>query len=76
MRENVVVDKITSFGTTLRVTLEPLDNEQVKIIEYRRKAKRAAQFKRVPSEEGKVVAFEQLKLDTSFTELFKLPEAA
>lgn len=73
MRENVVVNKTTSFGTTLKVTLEPLEKEQVRIIEYYRKAKHSSQFKRVRSEEGKVVAFEQLKLDKTFGELFNSP---
>ena len=76
MRETIVVDKTTSFGTMLKVTLEPLENEQVRIVEYRRKAKHSMHFKRVKSEEGKIVAFEQLHLDKSFDELFNMPEAA
>lgn len=70
--ETVFVEKVTSLGTILRLKLEPLDNEQVKLLEYWRKPKHSAKFKRVKSEEGKVLAFEVLKLKESFGTVFEL----
>lgn len=65
-----VINKVTSLGTTLKVTLEPLEGERVRVLEYYRKAKRASQFKRVKSEEGQVISFDKLNLEQSFDELF------
>ena len=70
--KTVFIEKVTSLGTVLRLKLEPLDNEQVKLLEDWRKPKRSAKFKRVHNEEGKVLAFEALKLRQGFQEVFEL----
>ena len=72
----VTATRTTSLGTTLRLVLEPAGEERVRVLEYHRKPKRSEKFKRVKSEEGVVLPFEQLNLDKSFTELFAAEEAA
>lgn len=71
----VTFEKTTSIGTTVRSVLEPVGNERVKILEYHRKPKHSSQFRRVKSEEGKVLPFAQLGLDTSYDKFFGLAEA-
>ena len=72
------VERETSLGTTLRLKLEPLANQQVKILEYYRKPKGSDKFKRVRQEEKQIFAFDDLNLGQSFNELFyaNLKEAA
>lgn len=72
----VTFEKTTSLGTTVRSVLEPVGGDRVRILEYYRKPKRSTQFRRVKSEEGKVLPFEQLGLDTSYREFFSLADAA
>lgn len=75
MPEGTTFEKTTSLGTTVRSVLEPVGGERVKILEYHRKPKRGTQFRRVKSEEGKVLPFAQLGLTTSYEEFFGLAEA-
>ncbi len=72
------VERQTSLGTTLRLKLEPLPKENVKIIEYYRKPKGSDKFRRVKQEEKQIHAFSDLKLNQSYNEVFpnKLKEAA
>ena len=72
----VVFEKTTSLGTTVRSVLKPVGGERVRILEYYRKPKHSTQFRRVKSEEGKILPFAQLGLDSSYHEFFGLAEAA
>lgn len=74
--KTVTFERETSVGTTLRVTLQPLEPPFVRILEYYRKPKTSERFKRVRSEEGAVLSFEQLGIEASFAEFFSLKEAA
>ena len=71
----VTFEKTTSLGTTVRSVLEPVGGERVKILEYHRKPKHSSQFRRVKSEEGKVLPFAQLGLNTSYDKFFGLEAA-
>ena len=73
--KTVLIEKVTSLGTVLRLKLEPLDNKQVKVLEYWRKPKHSAKFKRVKNEEDKVLAFAEFGLELSFQALFELEVA-
>jgi hypothetical protein len=66
-----IIERTLSTGTTLKLKLEPLQNEQVRILEYWRKPRRGVSFRRVKDEEGKIVAFTQLNLAQSYTDLFE-----
>jgi hypothetical protein len=74
--KSAVVERVTSMGSSIRMKLEPLSDGKVKVLEYYRKTKDSAQFKRVKSEEGQIVAFEKLGLKQSFTAIFDIQEAA
>ena len=74
--KSVVVERVTSVGSTVKLKLEPLGKHKVKILEYHRKHKGKEVFKRIKSEEGAVVPFEQLGLAESYEGLFPLPKAA
>ena len=74
--KSVVVERATSLGGTVKLKLEPLGENKVKILEHHRKHKGKEGFKRVKAEEGVVLPFAQLKLTESYDELFPLPEAA
>ena len=71
----VTFEKTTSLGTTVRSVLEPVGGERVKILEYHRKPKNGTQFRRVKSEEGKILPFAQLGLNTSYDKFFGLEAA-
>lgn len=66
----VTVERVLSTGTTLKLRLEPVANEKVRILEFWRKPRRSVSFRRVKDEEGRVVAFDQLKLAQSYAQLF------
>lgn len=70
VKMKTVIERETSLGTTLRLTLEALTDERVRILEYYRKPKGSSQFRRVKSDEGEVLPFSQLGLEESFAELF------
>ena len=73
---SVVVERVTSLGTTVRLKLEPVGENKVKILEYHRKHKGKEGFKRVKAEEGVVLPFAQLNLSESYEDLFPLLKAA
>ncbi|MFA5568452.1 MAG: hypothetical protein WC972_07370 [Trueperaceae bacterium] len=57
-------------GSTVRLLLEPLPGERVRIREYYRRRKDQTRFERVREQEGQSVTFELLRLERSFAELF------
>ncbi len=61
---------LESTGSTVRLTIEPLPERHVLIVEYRRRRKPEGRFERQRSEEGKAVPFELLNLDEEFETLF------
>ena len=75
-KTGVVFEKTTSLGTTVRSVLEPVGGERVRILEYHRKPKHGAHFRRVKSEEGKTLPFAQLGLTASYHEFFEFAKAA
>ncbi len=68
--KTVLVERELSTGSILRLKLEPLEDERVRVIEYYRKGFLSDKFKRHPDEEGKVFTFESLNLKESYTALF------
>lgn len=74
--KSTYVERETSTGNVVRLKLEPVGDEQVKVLEYHRKQVGAREFKRVRSEEGVVYPFRSLNLDERFEDLFGLREAA
>lgn len=64
-----MVERTLSNGTTLRLKLEPLPEERVKVLEYHRKGP-GERWQRVQEEEGRVLLYDQLKLAQPFDELF------
>ena len=74
--QSTFVERETSTGNVVRLKLEPVGSEQVRILEYHRKQVGAREFKRVKGEEGAVYPFASLGLAESFDELFGFQEAA
>lgn len=64
-----MVERMLPNGTTLRLKLEPLPRERVKVLEYHRRAP-GERWRRVQEEEGRVLVYGQLKLAQPFDELF------
>jgi hypothetical protein len=50
----------TSVGTVVEVKYERVDDEHVRILRYRRRKPGRANFRRDPSEEGRIVLLSQL----------------
>ena len=69
-------ERETGSGNVVKLKLEPLDGEQVRVLEYHRKQAGGREFKRVKSEEGAVYPFASLGLSESFADLFGLQGAA
>ena len=63
------VQRTLQNGTVLRLKLEPLPGERVRVSEYHRKVP-GTKWQRLREEEGRVVRYEQLKLTSSFAEVF------
>lgn len=61
---------LETTGSTIRLVIEPLPEQHVLIVEYRRKRRANERFERLRSEEGQRVPFELLNLEQSFEELF------
>lgn len=55
---------------TIRAEIEALGDRRVRIVRYERRRLHAARFERVRSMEGRVVAFEQLRLGVSYDAAF------
>ena len=60
----------------MRLKLEPVGDERVKVLEYHRKQVGSRDFRRVRNEEGLVYPFASLGLAERFEDLFGLVEAA
>ena len=66
-----VVERTLSHGTVLRLKLEPLPGERVRVLEYHRKAP-GERWGRVLEEEGRTLRYDQLRLSPSFADLFPI----
>lgn len=64
-----MVERTLENGTLLRLKLEPLSGEQVKVLEYHRKAS-GERWQRLREEEGRTLRYDQLKLRHPFAEVF------
>jgi hypothetical protein len=53
----------SSVGSTVEVRYEIIDAEHVRILEYRRKPRGGSHFRRVKTEEGRVVHVDQLPFE-------------
>jgi hypothetical protein len=66
----VVLRHVATSGATFRLRLEPLGAGRVRVVEAERRAPGATTFKRVPSEVGRVVRFDQLGLAADYDTVF------
>lgn len=66
-----MVERTLENGTLLRLKLEPLSGERVKVLEYHRKAS-GERWQRLREEEGRTLHYDQLKLRHSFAEVFNV----
>ena len=64
-----MVERTLPNGTVLRLLLEPLPRERVKVLEYHRKAP-GERWQRLREEEGRAARYKQLKLTRPFAEVF------
>ena len=64
-----LVERTLPNGTVLRLKLEPLPGERVRVLEYHRQAP-GEKWGRVPEEEGRTLRYDQLKLSLPFAYLF------
>lgn len=62
---------LESTGNTVRLLLEPLARERVRILEYHRMRRGETRYSRQRTQEGVIVAFDRLKLERSFGEVFQ-----
>ena len=60
------VERTLSSGSTVRLWLEPLEGERVKVLEFWRKLPCSEKFKRCHDEEGKTLAYASLGLSQSY----------
>lgn len=63
------VERQLASGTVLRLRLEPLSGERVRVLSYHRKVSGRG-WQRVPEEEGRTLRYTQLGLEPPFAELF------
>lgn len=61
---------IESTGSTIKLLIEALPDQQVRIIEYHRRRKNETRFHRAKDEEGQILPFHLLKLEQPYEELF------
>jgi hypothetical protein len=64
------VERRLASGATVRVKLEPLGDQHVRILEYRRRWHDAGRWERRSAEEGRVVPFAALGLGLPFDAIF------
>lgn len=76
MSRIVTFERETSVGTVVRSTVEALGENRVRVLEYYRKPRHSAQFRRAKQEEGVVLPFEQLGVEASYDDFFGLEDAA
>lgn len=63
-----IVERTLGNGTVLRLLLEPLPGERVKVLEYHRRAP-WERWQRLNEEGGRTLRYEQLKLARPFAEV-------
>ncbi len=63
------VERMLKNGTVMRLKLEPLPGERVRVLEYHRKAP-GERWQRVREEEGRVLPYTQLRLSATYRALF------
>lgn len=66
-----MVERTLENGTLLRIKLEPLPGERVRVLEYHRKAS-GERWQRLREEEGRTLHYNQLKLRHPFAEVFNV----
>ncbi len=64
------MERRLASGATVRVTLEPLDDRQVRVVAYLRRSHDAARWERRAGEEGRTYPFDALGLGLLFEEIF------
>ncbi len=64
------VERELPTGVTVRLRLEPLADQRVRVIEYRRKVRAGARWERRAGEEGRVYALASLGLELPFEAIF------
>jgi len=70
------VERQTSTGATVRVTVEPVDGELVRVLSYERRRRGATTWERIEREEGRVMPWEQLGSGVAFAAVFTAAGAA
>ena len=69
-----MVERTLPSGTVLRLLLEPLPGERVRVLEYHRRVPNE-RWQRLHEEEGRTLRYEQLKLSCVFAEVFSMYES-
>jgi hypothetical protein len=69
----VVERVVAGSGSTVRMRLEPAGEGRVRIVEYFRRRRGEARFRRAPGEENREVPYARLGLEPAFEELFDRP---
>lgn len=64
-----LVERTLQNGTVLRLKLEPLPGERVRVLEYSRKPP-GERWRRVRGAEGRTLSYERLHLSRTFAEVF------
>lgn len=64
------VERRLTSGATVRVRLEPLPDERVKVLEYLRRTRDSARWERRTLEEGRTYRFASLGLGLPFHDIF------
>lgn len=74
-RQTAVAERrIDGLHINLKLLLEPLDDQKVRIVEYHRKRDDEQRWHRVKEQEGQVYDYAKLKLTHAFEELFPQAE--
>lgn len=68
--KRVIVERELINGTVIRLLIEPVENERVRVLEYHRLSPKTNRFKRQFEQENKVLEFGKLGLSLSFADLF------
>lgn len=66
----VVERVVAGSGSTVRMRLEPAGEGRVRILEYYRRRRGEARFRRAPGEENREVPYARLGLEAGFEDLF------
>lgn len=64
------VERRLSTGAVVQVRLEPLGDDRVRVLEYRRRGRVDGRWRRRPEEEGRVYPFDALGLELPYDEIF------